>query len=401
MAVASVRFAGWESYHFDTHAPQKLRFHKALRHRFSWRTSYSHTTFDSGKEFLIAYYVDAGTGLLDKLLFVNRYDKDAHTSTSAEIGPDAGCLGSAVSIRSSTRAFYLGTHLNPSAGCTIVMSRDLAVQAVLPGWFLAVFADGTIVYHRSEVHFAPTHYAEVSLYDRRTGRDLRIYPMKPYQRIRTEHINRVRRVYSNDEWCRAHNHHCNPELFDNFIVGDVALSDATSALAFQVAFDNTVYWSDIERWRLDSFRTLRAYLLESGLRQPLPDELFMRLYEDFHKANRYSGRLRMLETLRADREPFDLAAGASSKERRAGQNWRAFFAALDPRWERPELWDRLAKLIVVPAEFTDVIYVYRNVTNGLPIEYREVLLEDLRTRFGRLSLQEYLEPGALRDIFGG
>ena len=78
------------------------------------------------------------------------------------------------------------------------------------------------MYQWSEVHFAPTHYAEVSLCDRGTGRDLRIYPMKPYQRTRTEHINRVRRVYSNDEWSRAHNHHCNPELFDNFIVGDVA-----------------------------------------------------------------------------------------------------------------------------------------------------------------------------------
>lgn len=80
-------------------------------------------------------------------------------------------------------------------------------------------------------------------------------------------------------------------------MGDVAINDATSALAFQVAFDNTVYWSDIERWRLDSFRILRAYLLESGLRRPLPDELFMHLYEDFHKAEHSPGRVRMLQTL--------------------------------------------------------------------------------------------------------
>jgi hypothetical protein len=127
----------------------------------------------------------------------------------------------------------------------------------------------------------------------------------------------------------------------------------------------------------------------------------MRLYEDLHRAERSPGRVHMLQPLRADRELFGLVTIASSKKRRAGQNWRTFFAELDPRWERPELWERLAKLITVPAEFMDVIYVYRNLTNGLPIAYREVLLDDLRTRFGPLSLQQYLEPGLLRDIFGG
>jgi hypothetical protein len=78
-----------------------------------------------------------------------------------------------------------------------------------------------------------------------------------------------------------------------------------------------------------------------------------------------------------------------------------FFDALDPRWERPELWARLAKIISVPPEFTEVVYVYRNVTNGLPIEYRETRLSDLRRRDGRRPLQRYLEPDMLRRIFGG
>jgi hypothetical protein len=368
-------------------------------------TSYS--IFDNGREFLIAYYLDDGTGLLTEPLFVHRYDAVAHEWKGIEITDraaqtsDVRCLGSAVSIRVSAHAIYIGTHLNPSAGCTIVLSRGLAVQAVLPGWVLALFADETIVYERSQVHFAPTHYAELFLHDEPHHHDRQLYPMKPYQRIRIDHMHKVRRIYSNKEWCRDHNHHCDPERFDNFIVGDVAVNDTTGALAFQVWFDNTVYWSDLERWRLDSFRGLRASLPDPGFGHALTDDLFMRLYEDLQRAKRLSRSAHMLHTLEADRELFDLVAEAAARERRPGQNWRAFFDALDPRWERPELWARLARIISVPPEFTDVVYVYRNITNGLPIEYREMLLSDLGTRFGRRPLQRYLEPDMLRRIFGG
>jgi hypothetical protein len=368
-------------------------------------TSYS--VFNSEKEFLITYYLDDGSGALHEPLFVSRYDKVAQTWRSVTItdraaqAVDVRCLGSAVSIRAETHGFYLGTHLNPSAGCTIVLSRDLSIQTVLPGWVLGVFADGAILYERSQTHFAPTHYAELSLYYPAHRQTVDIYPMKPFQRIRAEHISRVRRVYSNAAWCRAHNHHCDPERFDNFVVGEAAVSDAANALAFQVAFDNTVYWSDVERWRLDSFRGLRTHLPEAGLaRSGLSDELFMYLYEDLRHAEGYPGRTQMLRTLEGDRELLDLVAVASTRERRPDQGWRAFFDALDSRWERTELWARLAKLIAVPPEFTQVVYVYRNVTGGGRIEYREVLLEDLQTRFGRHPLPWYLAPDTLGRIFG-
>ena len=202
-------------------------------------------------------------------------------------------------------------------------------------------------------------------------------------------------------WCRTHNHHCDPELFDNFLRGSVAISDATSTLAFQVAFDNTVYWSDVERWRLESFRSLRTYLQETGWGAALSDELFMRLYEDLRQSVRFPGRPQMLRAFEGDRELFDLVSRASAQERHPGDRWRTFFDALDPRWERPEIWQRLEKAIAVPPEFTEVVYSYRNVTNRLPIEYREMLLSDLRARFGSLPLRRYLEPDLLRRIFGG
>lgn len=210
----------------------------------------------------------------------------------------------------------------------------------------------------------------------------------------------MRQAYSNEAWCRAHNHPCDPELFDNFLVGDVVVNDATAGLAFRVAFDNTVYWSDVERWRLSSFRYVRAYLLENAPVRTLPDELFMHLYDDLRRAEQFPGGPRMLQTLQADPELRDLVAVAAAAERRPDQNWRAFFDALDARWERPEVWGRLARAIVVPAEFTEVVYIYRNAANGLPIEYREILLSDLYARFGRAHLQRYLERDVLARIFG-
>lgn len=147
----------------------------------------SYAVVQNAEQFLIAYYVDDGSGALTEPLFVDRYDAAAHGWTSTKITradpkvADSWCLGSAVSLRASPTGYYLGTHVNPSAGCTIVLSQDLTVQAVLTGWVLAVFGDGTIVYQRSQVHFAPTHYAEISLYDGTRARDVQIYPMKPYQ----------------------------------------------------------------------------------------------------------------------------------------------------------------------------------------------------------------------------
>jgi hypothetical protein len=146
---------------------------------------------------------------------------------------------------------------------------------------------------------------------------------------------------------------------------------------------------------------VRAYLRETGLGASLADELFMPLYEDLHKSVRFPGRAQMLRTLEGDRELFDLVSRASAQARRPGDRWRAFFDALDLRWERPEIWQRLEKAIAVPPEFTEVAYVYRNLTNRLPVEYREMLLSDLRARFGSLPPQRYLEPDLLRRIFGG
>ncbi len=67
-----------------------------------------------------------------------------------------------------------------------------------------------------------------------------IYPMKPYQKIRLEHIKKVKEAYNKlgKDWLREKNHHLDPELFDNYVKDDVAINNSTHSLAFVICYDN-------------------------------------------------------------------------------------------------------------------------------------------------------------------
>lgn len=272
----------------------------------------SYALLDSKQEFLIAYYIDDGSGTLKPPLHVVHYNRISHTWRRARIGKDEArvgdveCLGSITSIDASSAFFYVHTHLSPSAGCLLLINRDLAVHTSLYGWFLAAFGDGTVVYHRSQIHFASYHTAEISIYQPATRQDGKIYPRKPYQKIRLEQMQRVRALFT-DDWCMRRNHPCDAELFDNYVrdgPDGVVVSDSENALAFVAVFDNAAY------------RLMRE--------QPLSEDLSERL---------------------------------------------------------------------------EVLYVYRNLTNGRPLEYRELLWSDFRKRFDNLSLHECLKPEIVKKIF--
>ena len=54
-----------------------------------------------------------------------------------------------------------------------------ALHDTFYGWPVAHFKDGRIVYEHSEIHFAPTHYVELSIYDPVRRRSRQIYPPSP------------------------------------------------------------------------------------------------------------------------------------------------------------------------------------------------------------------------------
>jgi hypothetical protein len=84
-------------------------------------------------------------------------------------------IGSLLAIHHAGRHLLIDTHVNPSAGTIVVLSPDLAPVTTLPGWVLRVLPTGTVLYHRSAVHFAPAHPVELRTWDAATRRDVRLY----------------------------------------------------------------------------------------------------------------------------------------------------------------------------------------------------------------------------------
>ena len=214
----------------------------------------SYATLDDATDYVIGYYKDDSSGALHPPLLFLRYDKagsswktgallnlNASLGNSASSGkPDMECGGAVLSIASNGEFFFVDTHTNPSAGCLLVLTKDLHIQKALSGWFLSAMGTDLLVFHESEVHFAPTHPAEISVYDLKKDTVTRIYP--PAQdSLRTAFTSKLRAVLPTKAWCRAKNNPCDPKLFSNdigFPVEDnLAANESAGALAFVVQYE--------------------------------------------------------------------------------------------------------------------------------------------------------------------
>ncbi|MGB8474220.1 MAG: hypothetical protein WCE61_09065 [Candidatus Acidiferrum sp.] len=197
-------------------------------------------------QFAIAYYVNDSTGLLKPPIFIDVYDRHAERWKSGRIetavakwqGADVDCFGSVLAITAISDFLALETHINPSAGCELILSHDLKLKASLYGWIVGHFGDGGILYQRSEVHFATVHPAEIAMYDPATGKDITIFPHKPFQAVRLQEIEELREFFkTHQEYCRKANDPCDPEYFDSDIKGNIVTDDREHALAFVVSYD--------------------------------------------------------------------------------------------------------------------------------------------------------------------
>ncbi len=203
------------------------------------------------EQFVIAYYVQSGDAKLQEPLFVDRYDRarkqwrsaaitgaDSEAKAAGSETPGASCVGSVLRIHASRESVYLDTHINPSAGCLLVLSPALQLRASLYGWYLARFSDDTILYHRSQVHFAAAHAAEIAFFDPKENRDLTVFPRGPYQGVREQLIARMRAFFElHPDWCRLHDHPCDPEFFDTSLASAMEVRDSEKAAAFLIDYD--------------------------------------------------------------------------------------------------------------------------------------------------------------------
>jgi hypothetical protein len=205
-------------------------------------TSYA-ALLDDRDAYLIAYYRNLPSGMLEDPLRVLSFDRHTAEWNSAQLilGSDqighSECVGSVLGVHVVPSAFLLDTHINPSAGCLVILDRSLAFKNALYGWYLAALEDTQIIFQRSEVHFAAVHPAELGLYDLTTNNETSLFPRKPFQRIRADYAAKLQEFYrAHEEWCREHNDPCDAENVDSDVSNEIAVNAGEHALAFLVSY---------------------------------------------------------------------------------------------------------------------------------------------------------------------
>jgi hypothetical protein len=136
------------------------------------------------------------------------------------------------------RYVTIAAHINPSAERLLVLARGPRLVRELAGWSLATLPDESIVYHRNQIHFAPTHSLEMAVFDPSRDIDRVIYPPVPMGSVRRAFVERVAAVYRQrgEDWFRVHNHHMDAEQFDSSLSGAVIVDRAAGTLRFEVRF---------------------------------------------------------------------------------------------------------------------------------------------------------------------
>ena len=203
---------------------------------------------DDASQYVIAYYVDDGSGLINSPLLLDRYDRKSGEWKSATLQAASAkpgsqeavdaCFGAVLSVEASGGRLFLHTHINPSAGCVLIVSSELKLEASLDGWLVGQLGEGKLIYQRSEVHFAPVHPTELALYDLRTKHDVTIFPPKPESAIRKARAAQLAEFYqANKDWCTKNDDPCDPESFDSELGEKVATNEAEAALAFLISYE--------------------------------------------------------------------------------------------------------------------------------------------------------------------
>lgn len=207
--------------------------------------------FDDSNQFVTAYYLAGESDAVDSPLYVDRFDRGSgkwqegklESADSKEADRvDGPCLGSVMEIQEFGDYLLLDTHINPSAGCMLVLGRNLRLRASLYGWFLAGLPPSRVLYRRSEIHFAAVHPLEIAVYDLANGKDSTIFPQTADSPIRADLTKRLNAFFAaHQDWCREHNHPCDSKQVDSELQGDIAVNPQQDALAFVVSYETQVF----------------------------------------------------------------------------------------------------------------------------------------------------------------
>lgn len=211
--------------------------------------------------FLLAYYDDDGSGMLPRVLHVIRYNQkygklrriDLHGKDVSLRGFSSGsvmeqvsneCMGSALRISEKDGFITIDTHINPSAGCVLILKSDLTFHAGLWGWTLARIG-GNILLEGNTIHFASTYPSSLFIYDLRQKHLIPIYPAKNDVK-RQEFSAELQKHLPSDQWCRESNNPCNPENFSTDI-SHVTVNQRGHSFEFDAQMDPEGFGEDTEQ----------------------------------------------------------------------------------------------------------------------------------------------------------
>lgn len=194
--------------------------------------------------FLLAYYIDDGSGYLRDPLHVIRYGRstgdlrradvrDIKALFQGEIPMD--CLGSALRIHENHDTIYIETHGGPSAGCIIVLSSGLSFQTALSGWLLGFLGADYAILRGSEIHFMSVHPLHVEVFDLKRKHLVEVYPFENDTERRR--FSRLIEPHISEKWCVENNAQCDPENFDTDPKGELLVNEGAKVFGFEATFD--------------------------------------------------------------------------------------------------------------------------------------------------------------------
>lgn len=200
-----------------------------------------------GSPFLVAYYDDDGSGRVPAVLHVIRYDERSVGVQRAELRgvpeiPDffggvtpimsEECLGSVLGVFEADGLIFLDTHINPSAGCTLILDTGLHFEATVFGFRATDEPHADLVFESNTVHFAPTHSPKLEIYDVRK-KDLQVLYPQPGDSRRSAFAEKLRRILPPESWCREKNMTCDPKKFTTEI-SHAVMDTSGASLRFTV-----------------------------------------------------------------------------------------------------------------------------------------------------------------------
>jgi len=208
---------------------------------------------NKGNPFLLAYYVDDGSGLLKPPLHVVRYDRRSQVIKRADIRDinalfqgkiPMDCLGSALSIREYHGFVYIDTHYSPSAGCVVLLTSGLEYKTALSGWLIGLMGADYAIIEASEIHFMSVHPLHVQAFDLKNKHLVQVYPFKD-DSLRSRYSKLIEH-YISDQWCQQADAQCDPTNFDVTLEGEVAENEAAKVFGFEAQFDAAGFGEDAQ-----------------------------------------------------------------------------------------------------------------------------------------------------------